>query len=187
MRNFRIVFFLSVFVVFLYSTLNAQIHHGSLITGSNLSISSNFKPIKKLDYQISPDFGVFVSKKIACVGELYIKGSKVENNLYKSFSFGGFYTVRYYFATEKLCPFGFFKVGGFYTRTKENNEDPISYETNLFMPGIGLDYFMTENIAIESNLGYGWGRNNKSNTINKYNNISFNAGLQFFFSLPARN
>jgi hypothetical protein len=186
MKNSKNVFCAIALCIILGVPAKAQLRRGSLFTGSNLSYKYDLKPVKMVVYRISPDFGVFVTDNIATVGELFLGGSKNDLTDYKSFSFGGYYSARYYIATDKICPFLFFKVGGYYTKTRSGTDEPSGYETNLFMPGIGIDYFLNEHIAIEGILGYAWGKNNQFNVKNKYSRLNFDVGLQFFFALPPK-
>lgn len=186
MKNLRNILCIITLCLICIVPVKAQLHKGSLLTGSTLSFGYDFKPVKSVSYAISPDLGIFVTDKIATIGEIFFSGYNSKESDYKSFSFGGYYSVRYYLAIEKFCPFAFFKVGGYYTRTKLGSNDPSSYDTNHFMPGMGIDYFLNEHIAVEGMLGYGWGKNNQSNLEHKYSYLDLKVGLQFFFALPPR-
>ena len=186
MKNLRCIFYATALCLILASTANAQVRRGSLYTGSSFSFNHEMKPYKSTSIGIYPDLGVFVTKRLATGGEIFFSSYSANDGSYKDFSFGGLYSLRYYLATNKFCPYAFFKVGGYYTSTKSGTSKATGYSTNHFEPGIGVDYFLNEHIAVECNAGYAFGKDNQSGVLHDHGDVNLTAGLQFFFALPEK-
>jgi hypothetical protein len=171
---------LLLLVSFLISAVSfGQIERRALLTGGSAYFYQSVKPVKSSTYGISPDLGILVTDNLGVLGEVYAGGQKGEN--YKSFDFGGYISLRYYPVPGDQAAFLFYKTGAGYTSV--NSITDYSYESYDFIPGIGLDIFLNEHVAVEGQLGYDFGVNNNGGSKNKSQDLYLTFGLQIFFHL----
>ena len=135
---------------------------------------------------IAPSFGYFVAKNLMLGFALGIgitsdnRARGGENRFFLNTLFVP--TVRYYFLKGKLKPFLYGKFGYISTtaiiRGNTGNVDGITGGG-----GIGFDYFVTKNLAVECTFGYN-GSKLSNRSLNSQTGISF--GLQYFFTKPKK-
>lgn len=191
-----VLFFLSVATM-----LSAQTEQWNII----ISGSSNFElsgqssktksddgdgdPTKYFDLSFSPMGAIFVIDNLA-VGLQFPTGvsrSKYDDdskyiNTWIIFA----PLVRYYFLSDNLRPFGQISVGGgtdtdTYVDT-DGNKDKEGYSAFMFNAGGGVDWFISEKVAIEATLAYNLYRtkqqeNNANNSRRVSNSIDFGIGI----------
>lgn len=89
--------------------------------------------------------------------------------------------ARYYFSQKKLAPYVEVAYGGGWTRSKNtfNGESTISKNSSeVYRIGVGVNYFIAKNVAIESNLSYD--HVNIKDSDYEVGSFNLNVGLQFF-------
>lgn len=148
------------------------IQKGMWLAGGNFSLSTSGEDFKPSYILASPSAGYFLGNKLATgIGLTY------QNNIgsYKSFTAG--LNVRYYIKRTQFAPFTEFFFGGGKSKTQwdDNGQTVVDYNTTVVgHVGVGLDYFLTKNVALEGILKY-----------NRYNdledqNLNFGLGFQIF-------
>ena len=109
-------------------------------------------------FSLEPGAGYFIGEKFATGLALSYRSEESIN----IFSFLPF--VRYYFSQKRLAPYAGFGVG------------VASESTVFFTPSIGIDYFISKNVAFETNLAYF----QILQTNGSQSAVGLTAGLQFF-------
>jgi hypothetical protein len=155
-----------------------QIQQGAIFTGSSFSYYHALKPSKITSFTIAPNVGIMSTDNLGVLGEIFFDRYKNEN--YDDYSFGGHLSLRFYPVSGEQAAFLFYKTGGSWTK---NSFYDRGYETYDFIPGLGLDIFLNENVAIEGQAGYKFGVNNAGGTKNKTQDIYITIGMQVFFHL----
>ncbi|MFN8205969.1 MAG: hypothetical protein U0T82_00975 [Bacteroidales bacterium] len=178
MKTKKIIFLL--FAPVLFNSISfGQIQRGALLTGSSASFYHAVKPTKYTTYNISPDLGILVTDNLGVLGELYAGGGHAED--FDQFGFGGYLSLRFYPVPGEQAAFLFYRTGGGYNSVKSSSD--YSYESYDFIPGLGLDIFLNEHVAVEGQLGYDFGVNNNNGSKNKTQDLYLTIGLQVFFHL----
>jgi hypothetical protein len=166
MKNFKIYFLSSLFI-FVISTSNAQLGKGNLMVGGSLSTA-----VGNGSYQLGlyPSCGYFFTNNVVLGGAIdlsYYRYSNGYNNSYMALSAMG----RYYFTTvkedktmPKLPLFLQAKLG----ITSSDGQGVI-----FAAGGLGFDYFLTSNVALEGSAGI-----NLDNS--GFSNVYAMLGLQIF-------
>ncbi len=85
--------------------------------------------------------------------------------------------IRYYFLKEKLRPFVYARFG-YQSSTSIHNGNISNTDGMTGEGGVGLDYFLTKNVALESTLGYNGTKLRNQNLSSKF---AISLGLQYYF------
>jgi len=146
------------------------------IAGGNASLT--LTDDDKLYFTIDPSVGYFIGDKIMVGTNVNYQNS---DNNYQLVSVGVF--TRYYFGRNKLAPFSELSFGSGRSRSKysENGQTTITTNTTTVGHiGVGLDYFIVKNVAIEGVLKY--------RAVDSFEdeNLNFSVGLQLFFARKSR-
>ncbi len=191
--------FLVFFLTLTFSSIG-QIQKGNKMIGGTISLSSQeykspFSDSKYLGYNLNPNVGFFISNTIAIGGSLSIGGSSVEVNQnsgtsdYTDSSIGIQPFGRYYFI-ENLFAEMRFGIDRRKSKSKFTQSDgvvldfdPQHYTDITFKGGIGYDYFIAENVALEGLLSYlitDFRNENSGNSKAKL--LNFSVGIQVFIN-----
>lgn len=159
--------------------LFSQTERGSWILNGNALIARDLRPENKSTaFTINPRVAYALTDRLFLgVNAVYSYTSSVDLTL-SSVRISPI--VRYYFPIESKR-WSWFAMGG-YTYNKFNfdfNQIESSENTHSFFGGIGHDYFLNSNIAIEGILQFRYDKYESNDT----RNLFYEAGLQFF--LPA--
>lgn len=176
-------FFLLLFIICASTqTSFAQTEQQSILLGGTASISyTSQKPTHVFSVSLNPNFGYFIINNLMLGFGLGIgissdnTASDHKNRFTISSTFTP--TVRYYFLKEKLKPFVFGRFG--YTSSTSIHDGNIKNRDGITGGGgIGLDYFVAKNVALECTLGY-----NATKIARTALNTQFaiGLGLQYYF------
>jgi opacity protein-like surface antigen len=85
--------------------------------------------------------------------------------------------ARYYVGVKRFAPFAELSYGGSWYKSKLSPGGESSSNSTLYSAGVGLNYFLSRNVALEGTINY-------LKTIDSYYDGSFgiDLGLQFFLS-----
>jgi hypothetical protein len=153
MKTFLILLFLSFSLVAL-----AQVKQGSHLVGGTASFAYEVKPVKFFSYNFMPSYHYFVSNKFALGAYTGISGFKVNKTLgLLTESNVNFYigpSLRYYLIPDKkLQPFLTAYAG--YRRSNTKFRSFSDSQSGLDAGGgVGVSYFVKENLAFEVLLRY---------------------------------
>jgi opacity protein-like surface antigen len=182
----------SLSIILLFSSMIslAQIKEGSYyiskgqwMAGGEFSLS-NFEDRSNHTFTVSPMGGYFITKKIAVGLQTsyshtpvlyYLGGSRPGAD--NSFSVSPF--VRYYISTKRIALFAEGVGGANWLTTYRNfsrTEVTTKSSTSFYTVGMGLNYFISRDVALEGILRYADG--------DRYDKgfLDFDIGLQFFLS-----
>ncbi len=191
---------LPVFLPMLCPVL-AQTDQGSWLMGGSAGLDYTVQSSSRIfNVSLSPQTGYFVADNFA-VGLRLPLG--LQSNFTRNMGTGGVRTenrmltyrvgigpfVRYYFGKSAIRPF--VNAGTDYqfsrTRVKENYSDGskeirLSREDSYSLfGGVGMAYFISQFVGLESQLGYTYFR---SDELNKYSRLGLSVGLQIY--IPGR-
>ena len=141
--------------------------------GGNISLT--FLDSDYRTYTINPMAGYFITDRIAAGLTLSYQHSVGTYSKSSYISAAPF--VRYYFATSRFAPFVDAGFGGSFTSNEFDNgyiTGDFEDESFLYQAGAGFNYFITNNVALESRLGY------YRNLDSDQGSVSLTAGLKFF-------
>jgi outer membrane protein len=159
----------TLLVVALFASLGAfaQFNKGRMIVGGTAEFSTNTNKNRSggttvtngttTSLSISPNFGYFVIDNLAVGASLGLslskwnsKGSNGTDSNTTSINFGPF--ARYY------LPFGLFFQGKFNLGTRKTTYDELfddnKYNTSSFALSAGYPIFLSDNVALEPEVGY---------------------------------
>jgi len=178
-QTFLLVTISTLALTFGYS----QTEKGSMLLGGTFNLSnSSIGDDNVLNVGLSPDIGFFVIDKLSVGGSLGLSLQSTESTTQSTFSIVP--ELRYYFPplTETISLFATGGVGYITTRTNFDigsvaNETDSGYRTNL---GVGLAFFLTENVALEGIFGHGFLK--FGDDTNGVSNLGLNGGVQVYLS-----
>lgn len=161
----------------------AQTEKGSLLLGGNVGMNFSSQPNNKhFSASVSPRVGVFVVNRLA-LGATVPMGytsSGINSSRYFNIGIGPF--VRYYMGAGKAVPF--LEAKGGWNHSRYRYEAPIGIERKETQNygygglGLGLAYFLTPSVGLESLLSYDIYRQNSFTN----RNLNLNIGFQIYFS-----
>ncbi|QHT66843.1 outer membrane beta-barrel protein [Rhodocytophaga rosea] len=170
-------------LLFFLPTAYAQTEKGTLLLGGNASMSFNSQMSNKsFGVSIYPQVGFFVANKFALGANVSLGYSSYDVNSFRSGSIGIGPFVRYYLGAGKAIPFLEARGGWnhYQSKYKEPNGTTRKDRQNSGYGGLGLGlaYFLTPTIGLESLLSYDLYRQNS------YTNRALNLriGFQIYFS-----
>lgn len=145
---------------------------GSWMVGGNMSLA--FSENEYQSHRINPLVGYFLTDKIATGLSASYGYSGGPSNSMEAFTAAPF--MRYYFATSRFAPFAYAAAGVTASKYKYYEGEVSKDEDFTYQAGVGFNYFITKNVALESELSYF--RNDDNNQAT----LGLNAGLKFFLS-----
>lgn len=145
----------SVFFVFLFSvsvTAQTPMEKGTISLNGSLSYSSQSyegSDDNRNILMLNPQAGYFIAENFS----LGLSLSYINYSLGSASSteWGIGPNLRYYLPAEKVKPF--FSLGYGYTKSSNSTNDDKWIGTQFIITA-GLDYFMTENVALETIMSY---------------------------------
>lgn len=157
--------------------LFAQIAQKTWLLNGNASVTTSLdKGSDNSNFNVAPTVGYFITNRFLIGTDFYYNyaklGSNASNN---SFNFAPF--IRYYLSPSDLRLVWFANAGytaGVTTFDFGQFEDKSNFD--VLYGGIGLDYFLNANTAIEGNLQFQQNLNDTRDA----SSLSYKAGLQFF-------
>jgi opacity protein-like surface antigen len=158
------------------------ISKGQWMAGGKLSLSKA-DDVDYLSFAVSPMGGYFLGKKIAVGLQTGYTHSNFFNTdgsnagSYNNLSVSPF--VRYYINTNRIAPFAEVMGGNNWSTSKSDylgTETTFKRSIYYYAAGIGLNYFISRDVALEGILRY-----NDTEGDNKAY-LDFDLGLQFFLS-----
>lgn len=173
---------LAILLLMDYKPVLAQTEQQSVMLGGTAGISyTSQKPTHVFSMNFNPNFGYFVYHNLLLgfglsLGVSSDNSSKDGKNRF-SVSSSFVPQARYYFLKEKLRPFVYARFG-YQSTTTIHNGDISNKDGMTGEGGVGLDYFLTKNVALESTLGYNGTKLRSQNLISKF---AFSLGLQYYF------
>lgn len=184
---------LPVFLLMLMPAL-AQTDQGSWLMGGSAGLDYTVQASSKIfNASLSPQTGYFLADNFA-VGLRLPMG--LQNNITQNISAGGVESenrtltyragigpfVRYYFGKSAIRPF--VNAGTDYqfarTRIAVNGSEQVRISTEdsySVFGGVGMAYFISQFVGLESQLGYTYFR---SSELNKYSRLGLSVGLQIY-------
>ncbi len=155
------------------------ISKGQWLVGGKLSLSTG-EDFENYTFSVSPMGGYFIGGKIA-VG---LSVNYAHSNIFSvdaepmgsGTSLAAAPFVRYYFSVNKLAPFAEVTYGGNWQKWESSFNGAVSKNPSSFYSGgIGLNYFISRNVALEGVMKY-------EKTINSdfEGTLGFDIGIQFF-------
>lgn len=166
--------FLSLVIIFIALSTQAQTEKGTWLLGGSASFSSS-KPANSSSVTntlFSPAAGYFVNNDLAVGAGINFQNL---NGNYSSISFAPF--VRYYFlpigTNAKLFGNGSFGYGS-YKFTGSNSNSLTTWELSA-----GPAFFLNKNVALELALAYGSASYSPNDAVNT---VSLKAGFQIHFN-----
>lgn len=180
MKKYTILLF---FVLLFCATfVTAQTEQQSMILGGTISLNFNQQDsFKTTTFNFAPTFGYFVYKNLMLGVALGIgttsdnKAKGLKNRFYLNTSCVPF--VRYYFLKEKIKPFLYAKFG-YVNSTALIKGSSANVDGITGGGGLGLTYFATPHVGIETTLGYSGVKFQKQNL---NSTIGITVGLQYYF------
>jgi hypothetical protein len=167
----------------------AQTEKGSLLLGGNAGMNFSSQPNNKhFSASVSPRVGVFVANRLALGATVPVNYSSSEINSFRYFNIGIGPFVRYYMGAGKAVPFLEARGGLNFSRYRYEEPGGIERkETQNYRYGglgLGLAYFITPSIGLESILSYDANRSSSSNSMgsNTSGQLNLNIGFQIYFS-----
>lgn len=151
---------------------------------ANLDMSDLVNDRSGFGFGLNPNVGLFLSEKWALGSSLFISHSS--NDFYNGYSFGVSPFARFY-PQASDGPLQWFLTAGVGITRMVNEFDEIvgnpmelnnSQWLKSFNTGIGLDWFLSENIAVEGILGYTY--IDAPAFSSETRNLGFNIGFQYF-------
>ncbi len=147
MKNFLALLILLITV----TNLSAQIQKGTVLIGGTVgfnNVSEDGDGITTINF--SPIVGFFLSDRLAIGGSLDFNLIADDGDNTTSFGLTPF--VRYYFNDSGPARFFGQAKAGFQIGTTDFSEDVST--ALVFGLGLGADFFLNDNVAIEGFLGY---------------------------------
>ena len=137
-----------LFAIFSFSSIYGQTNIGDRLIGGNafFGFSDN------ISLTISPNVAWFLKDKFAIGTYLDYNFSKSGSNKNHRFSLGPL--TRYYFTNcSDLSFFSFGSIGYAFNQIKGDNFKE-TYNSFRFSTGLGVAYFITQQVALEAQAGY---------------------------------
>ncbi len=157
----KLKYLLFVFTILFARISFGQVQKGTWLTGGNIIM--NLTDYHS-EFSLTPDIGYFLKNSL-CTGVF----SEISSNKYKTddtrdfqFSFGPL--LRYYFSFGKFAAFPECKASYGLLKTHYTDWDGSAAKTNgnilKVKPGIGLAFFITSNVSVETLFSYYWEKRN---------------------------
>lgn len=144
---------LLIILFFLSTTLFAQTDKGDLLVGGNVG----FQTGKESNlFNLSPNFGGFVSNNFALGGRLSLMSSKQGDVRTSSFGIGPF--ARYYIGKAETKPFIVTEFNFLSSTIKATNNVEIKNNGIGWLLGLGFAAFINETVAVEGVSGYNYAK-----------------------------
>ncbi|HEU5290058.1 MAG TPA: outer membrane beta-barrel protein [Cyclobacteriaceae bacterium] len=146
---------------------------GSWMLGGDINLE--FSENEYQTHRINPMVGYFLTNKFAtgvAIGYAYSGG---EYNSIEALSAAPF--IRYYFAIGRFAPFAGVAAGLAHSKFEYYDGDEWQGSTDnsfSYQAGVGFNYFITKNVALESGLSYFRNQNIDQGS------LALTAGLKFF-------
>jgi hypothetical protein len=186
MKTTRMLF---TFFYFLFCTIlflpeaYSQSEKGSILLGGNATMSfSSQSHNKYFSASVSPHVGIFIANRFALGATIPFgySSSWVNSSRYLNIGIGPF--VRYYMGGGKVVPF--LQGKGGWNHSRYSYEEPSGIKRKDIQNsgygglGLGLAYFITPSVGLESLLSYDLYRQNSfTNRV-----LNLNVGFQIYFS-----
>lgn len=160
----------------------AQTEQQSVLLGGNIGVSYA-KQAKQYNFSIdiNPKFGYFIVKNLMLGAELSIgigSNNETKDGKNRFMVFGAFSPVaRYYFMKEKVRPFIHAQFG-YISITAIHDGDISNLDGIGGGGGLGVDYFMTKNVALECLFRY---HGAKFSGLPLQSQFVIGLGLQYYF------
>lgn len=156
---------LSIFILFVFSSLQAQLEKGSMLIGGNAGFRGSITSSNQFyNFSLQPNMGFFVIKKLAIGSSIGFYGQGERNfqgGKYSSIGIGISPFARYYFLKSENKFNLFANVGlGFYqnwTLNLDINSTRFDVTPNS---SVGLVYFLRPQIALEARINAGYSYSN---------------------------
>ena len=146
------VFFFVLFLFSISSYSQSDLKQGTFSINGTISYTSNYEESSDMDnstFIFNPRFDYFIINNFSLGLMINYQNSSFFGNSNSSWGIGP--SARYYFIFDKIKPF----VGAGYSYASENStitsDDIIN---NNIILSLGVDYFLTENVAIETTVNY---------------------------------
>jgi outer membrane protein W len=143
-------FFMSLFSISAYS--QSDLKSGTFSINGTISYTSNYEESSDMDnstFIFNPRFDYFIINNFSLGLMLNYQNNSFFGHNNSSWGIGP--SARYYFTFDKIKPF----VGAGYSYASENStltsDDIIN---NNIILTLGVDYFLTENVALETTVNY---------------------------------
>ncbi len=167
---------------------NAQVAKGNILLGGTAAFS--FRTFDNnagdlFSFALNPQAGVFLTDRFALGGNIGINYGST--NLFNSTSITIGANGRYYINanSEQWWPFANAGAGYGYSNFNSNDLDNFNSDVFSYFFGIGLDYFITNSVALEGTFNFQGTRTDSgfenAPTIEN-NDLLFSVGLQIFFN-----
>jgi outer membrane protein len=153
---------------------------GSWMIGGNINVSlSDNKYSDNLyqDHRFSPMAGYFLTDKLAMGLTMFYTYNGIYDSHVEALTAAPF--VRYYFGTKRFAPFAEAAFGGGVTKVGYfDGTEQQNLRNEHFSYGVaaGFNYFITNNVALETKLSY-----LKNNNFDE-GSLGLQAGISFFLS-----
>lgn len=153
---------------------NAQTQKGTkMLGGSGLVLLD-----KGIDIYLVPNAGYFIADDVAVGGGVELYYARYEPYRYMAVGLQPF--VRYYFGPPAARTRYFAQVNGAMSYRNDKNMDAVedfwnNYTSNSFGAGLGLVYFLTEQVGLEGRLFY---ENEKYNAGPRDGRLGLRFGVQ---------
>jgi hypothetical protein len=177
----------SIFTCIISISGYGQIEKGNFLLGGGGSLNfSSEDENSDFDVNLSPTVGCFFTKKIALGVSMPLSFNYFTRKSYNSsqsfrgniYGFGISPFLRYYFFQKKKVAFFGSASYGFNQEiyTSKNDDDNELYFFTNANASLGFVYFISQNIGLESTIGY----NSYKNSDFETSNIKLNFGLQIY-------
>ncbi len=142
------IIFIFIFLIFSNLSLGqSPIEKGTFSLNGNISFTSNYEEddfFNSTIFIFNPRFDYFIINNLSLGLSLYFKNSSFAGTSSSSKGIGP--SIRYYFDVLNIKPF----VGAGYSYADDNTS--IIYNNAIL--NLGVDYFLTDNVALETVLSY---------------------------------
>ena len=146
-----IVLLLAFFVFASFTLAQSSIPQGTLNLGGSLSFSTTNSDGQNDNLNLlllSPQVGYFFIDNVSL--SLLVQYASNSRGDYSESQWGLGPSLRYYIPLDKVYPF----LELSYLYTKNIDWQDYASKVNIYIISGGLDYFLNENVAIESTLSY---------------------------------
>lgn len=174
----KVSVFTCLFVVFTFM-LHSQTQKRAWLLNGNAALTSSIgEQPNGFGLNLAPSAGYFFSDRLLAGSSLSYSysslGEILDNSAFEVTPF-----LRYYFSSTEQ-PMVWFVTAGYSVYRSKLDFGATESKTNstFFFGGIGLNYFLNANAAIESNLHF----QQNYNEISDASSLIFNTSLQFFLS-----
>jgi len=159
------IFKCALLFIFISYSAFGQTEKGSKLLGGSFHLSTDKSDNSDRIYRVYaiPNLGIFLKDNLAVGGVVNLGYSKSDDTRDLNFGIAPF--LRYYFKLNKIWLFLQGQPGYYWSQSKSTSGEKSSNDYLGIGLGIGLTYFITDNIGIEGILSY---------------NLAFNVSFQIY-------